>query len=296
MASGWTNGVPEARGLLDGGMTRLGWMAIVAAVLTAGGAVAVVFGGVYDVSATKEHVQPLYTVMETTMHASVRRHSAGVAVPALGDPAQVAKGAACFRDHCVLCHGAPGVAQGAAGQGMQPLPGPLVDGAQRWRPAELYWITRHGIKMSGMPAWEFRFDEAELWAVVAFLQHLPSLDAAAYGRLQAGAGDCELDRPERVAPAHGRAPREQALMALRQYACTGCHEIPGAVDSGPQVGPPLAGFGRRSAFAGAVPNTRENLMRWIRSPQSLRPGTAMPDLEVSDEHAAQMADYLLSLK
>ena len=60
--------------------------------------------------------------------------------------------------------------------------------------------------------------------------------------------------------------------------------------------PPLGGFGRRTHFAGAVPVTRDNLVRWIQSPQSVRPGTAMPDLGVSDEHAGQMADYLLSLE
>jgi cytochrome c1 len=99
-----------------------------------------------------------------------------------------------------------------------------------------------------------------------------------------------------VVPAHDRAPREQALLALRQHACTACHEIPGAVDSAPQVGPPLAGFGRRTAFAGSVPLTRDNLVRWIQAPESLRPGTAMPALGVSDTHAREIADYLLTLR
>jgi len=62
------------------------------------------------------------------------------------------------------------------------------------------------------------------------------------------------------------------------------------------VGPSLAGFGRRTHFAGAVPLTRDHLVQWLRAPQSLRPGTAMPDLQVSEEHAGQMADYLLTLK
>jgi mono/diheme cytochrome c family protein len=63
---------------------------------------------------------------------------------------------------------------------MQPIPGPLVDATQRWEPNELYWVTKHGIKMSGMPAWEYHLGEDELWAVVAFVTVLPSMDAQAF--------------------------------------------------------------------------------------------------------------------
>jgi cytochrome c1 len=277
-------------------MSRIFWGAIATAVATAGAAVAFVTFGLYDVGATKEHTQFLYSLMESTMHASVRRRAAQVVPPPLADPARVAEGAACFREHCVVCHGAPGVAQGAAGQGMQPLPGPLVDATRRWQPRELYWITRHGIKMSGMPAWEFRFTEPELWSVVAFLDRLPALSAADYASLAASAGPCPAGNPARTPPAHERSTRDQALLALRQHACTACHDIPGAVDSEPQVGPPLAGFGKRTTIAGVVPNTRDNLVRWIQSPATVKPGTAMPALQVGDEHARQIADYLLGLK
>jgi cytochrome c1 len=277
-------------------MGRIFWGALATDVATAGAAVAFVTFGLYDVGATKEHTQFLYSLMESTMHASVRRRAAQIVPPSLTEPARVAEGAACFREHCVVCHGAPGVAQGAAGQGMQPLPGPLVDATRRWQPRELYWITRHGIKMSGMPAWEFRFTEGELWSVVAFLDRLPALGAADYASLAGSAGPCPAGNPSRTPPVHERSTRDQALLALRQHACTACHDIPGAVDSEPQVGPPLAGFGKRTTIAGVVPNTRDNLVRWIQSPGVLKPGTAMPALQVGDEHARQIADYLLGLK
>src|SRR5205085_3912696 len=90
------------------------------------------------------------------------------------------RGAGCFRDKCVQCHGGPGVAQEEIGQTMQPLPGPLVDAPRHWRARELYWVVRHGIKMSGMPAWQQRLSEQELWEVVAFLQRLPALNARQY--------------------------------------------------------------------------------------------------------------------
>ena len=277
--------------------TAWGWVgaAAVAAVVAAAAAGAVVFGGAYDVAATKEHTQLLYSLMERTMHSAVRVRAASIAVPPLDDPGRIARGAACVEVHCVACHGAPGVAQGPMGQGMQPLPGPLVDAARRWRPQELYWITRHGIKMSGMPAWELRFTDAGLWDVVAYLEYLPALNAAGYRALQQQAGACPASA-DRTPPPHERDARAQALLALRQHACTACHDIPGAVDSSPQVGPPLKGFGRRTTIAGVLPNTRENLVRWIQQPDQVKPGTAMPALQVSDTHAREMADYLLDLK
>jgi mono/diheme cytochrome c family protein len=63
---------------------------------------------------------------------------------------------------------------------MQPTPGPLVDASRRWKPHELYWITRHGIKMSGMPAWEYHMSDTELWDTVAFIMQLPRMSAADY--------------------------------------------------------------------------------------------------------------------
>ena len=63
---------------------------------------------------------------------------------------------------------------------MQPVPGPLNDAAARWRPRELYWITRHGIRMSGMPAWGHQLADSDLWAVAAFVAQMPGVSPAAW--------------------------------------------------------------------------------------------------------------------
>ena len=70
--------------------------------------------------------------------------------------------------------------QGEIARSMQPLPGPLVDASQRFRPRELYWVIREGIRMSGMPAWGYRLSDADHWALVGFLQQLPELTPAAF--------------------------------------------------------------------------------------------------------------------
>ncbi|WP_229445511.1 cytochrome c [Massilia sp. Leaf139] len=162
-----------------------------AATLALAGLAAAIAGGVvlragwYDTTATSQHLQPVYSVLEQGMAYSVRNHSKDVTVPALGAPQQVARGAGVYQAHCVQCHGAPGVAQAKIGQSMQPLPGPLIDASMRWEPRELYWITKHGIKMSGMPAWQFHLSDADLWAVVAFMGKLPALSARDYAQATA---------------------------------------------------------------------------------------------------------------
>ncbi|MDB5936578.1 MAG: cytochrome [Massilia sp.] len=146
---------------------------------------AVLRSGWYHVGATQQHFQVVHTVLEQGMRDSVRHHARGVTVPDLASTQQIKRGAALYRDNCAQCHGGPGVAQSNIGQSMQPLPGPLVDATRHWKAAELYWITRNGIKMSGMPAWEYHLADADMWAVVAFLHRLPALTPKAYDEITA---------------------------------------------------------------------------------------------------------------
>ena len=257
------------------------------------GAGLVVYSGVYDVGATSQHLQPVHSLLETTMRNSVRWRARNITTPPLDDQPRLLRGAALFRDHCVQCHGAPGVAQSGIGQSMQPVPGPLVDALQRWRPREIYWITRHGIKMSGMPAWQFRLDDEALWDVVAFVNTLPTLSPQAYTRMTQGAGAA----PQRSDAAPQRAGDvARGKLALGQYACQACHTIPGITSSSPNVGPPLQGLASRVQVAGKLANTPDNLVRWIRDPKAVKPQTAMPDMGVTELDARDMAAYLATLR
>ena len=206
---------------------------------------------------------------------------------------------------------------------MQPVPGPLVDALQRWRPREIYWIARHGIKMSGMPAWEFRLQDGELWDIVALVKQLPELTPQAYADLtQAGAAvpavlqaagadptlvgcgqpdarrgviaDSPTGAPVPPGPAQGNI--ERGRQTLYQYACNSCHTIPGVTSSFPNVGPPLQGLASRTLIAGRLPNTPQNMALWVQHPKSVKPLTAMPDMGVSDAHAADIVAYLATLR
>ncbi|WP_377155174.1 c-type cytochrome [Roseateles sp. UC29_93] len=159
---------------------------VAAGVLGAAGAAAFVWFGVYDVSATGPHLQPVHSLLEIALQRAVQHRADAHPPPRdLLTRERVMQGAACFRDRCVACHGAPGVAPEAFALGMQPVPSSLVEATRHWRPQDLYWITRNGIKMSGMPAWEYRLEEGELWAVVAFLDALPLMTPDQYRALTA---------------------------------------------------------------------------------------------------------------
>ena len=82
----------------------------VAVLLAAAGAAAFIASGIYDVAATKEHVAPVYWVLEVTMRRSVRHHARDIQAPRLDDQALLARGRALYDTHCVRCHGAPGIA------------------------------------------------------------------------------------------------------------------------------------------------------------------------------------------
>lgn len=285
---------------------------LTAAVLALAAAALVIHQGWYDTSATKSHTAPVYRLLEVTMHRAVATRAAEVAEPPNRFDAPVLqRGAACYRDHCVQCHGGPGVPQHDIGKSLQPLPGPLVDAARRWRAREIYWITRHGIKMSGMPAWELRLSDAELWAVTAFVERMAQLSPAGYQASMAaaeplqcptaslrdaacgpGAG-CAAVATADQAPLQPRDADVSARLALTQYACVACHRIPGVVGPEVDVGPPLDELHRRRSLAGRLPADEDALVRWIRHPQSVKPGSAMPDMGVTEAHARLMAQYLL---
>ena len=260
-------------------------------VLAAAAGAGFMVSGLYDISATDQHLPPTYWVMDQAMKRSVARRGGNIEAPALGAPEQVARGLALYRIHCVQCHGAPGVAPQPFALGLTPLPAPLVQTGREWPPSHVFWVVKHGIKMTGMPAWEFRMTDEEIWSVVAAVQRLPWLSPQQYRDLPAGPIDSA------GADASGAAAdAERGKTALQQYACVACHRIPGITGPEARVGPPLAGIASRTMLGGVLPNSPDNLARWIREPRKFAPLTAMPDLGVTERDARDMAAYLATLK
>ena len=115
----------------------------------------------------------------------------------------------------------------------------------------------------------------------------PAADAAG----EAVPGAAAVLRPAAFAP----ATPERGRAAIQAYGCGSCHMIPGVRGAVGLVGPPLLAWSRRTVIAGELPNTPENLVEWIMRPQSIEPGSAMPNLGVSEADARAIAAYLATL-
>ena len=103
------------------------------------------------------------------------------------------------------------------------------------------------------------------------------------------AGGCgEPVTPVQVAG--GQAQRGRA--AIERFGCAACHTIPGIASHGAQVGPPLVALRERGYLAGVLPNTPQNMVRWLRHPTEVSPLTAMPDLGLTEAEAADIAAFL----
>lgn len=103
------------------------------------------------------------------------------------------------------------------------------------------------------------------------------------------------DAPEPRPPGAAVGDVRAGAAAIESYGCGSCHTIPGVPGADSLVGPPLTSWSERSFIAGTLPNTHENLVIWISDPDAVRPGTAMPDLDVSPADAQDIAAYLLDI-
>ena len=147
------------------------------------GGFAFIYSGIYNVGATAPHWPVTYWAMDTVRAHSVKAHAVGIDPPPwLNEESKVIDGTAHFAAHCASCHGAPGVPPGDMAEGLYPKPADLKDVADRYTPAELFWILKNGIKMSAMPTWGDHSDD-ELWVTVAFLEMVPKMTEQDYGKL-----------------------------------------------------------------------------------------------------------------
>lgn len=177
---------------------------VVLVALAAFGGLGAVALGLPDVAATTPHWGITRWVLSTTMEHGVRRRAAGISVPAdLDQPARIGAGASEYREMCAACHGAPGGEASEIAKGLLPEPPKLTEAAKEWSAPELFWITKHGVRMTGMPAFGPTHPDRKIWDVVAFVQRLPAMSPAEYRALTEGPGEGHHDEAGRgAAPDH----------------------------------------------------------------------------------------------
>jgi mono/diheme cytochrome c family protein/ketosteroid isomerase-like protein len=149
-----------------------------------------VYSGVFNVAADDPHWSVTSRLIEAARDRSITSRSKDIAVPAnLSDEKYVASGAGEYAEMCTGCHLAPGMQDTEMRTGLYPKPPNLAEAGARRTPAQQFWIVKHGLKMTGMPAWGLTHDDERIWSMVAFLQELPKLSPDKYKELiDAGEG------------------------------------------------------------------------------------------------------------
>lgn len=140
---------------------------------------AVIWSGLYNVGADDPHWAATYHVLELARTRSVARHAADIQVPDLSDPELIRNGAGNYSAMCVTCHLSPDAQETELSVGLYPRP-PRWDALGRTEPRAAFWVLKHGIKASGMPAWGKSMDDKYLWGMVAFMQQFPTMTSAQY--------------------------------------------------------------------------------------------------------------------
>ncbi len=111
-----------------------------------------------------------------------------------------------------------------------------------------------------------------------------------------GAGACaQFDARGTTRAVFNEGDQRAGRRAIIDHGCGSCHRIPGIPNANALVGPPLDGWRHRSFIAGTLPNSAENLSIWLEDPQQVRPGSAMPDLDLDPSEVADIVTYLFML-
>ena len=161
------------------------FVVLLLALIVASGFVA---SGVYDIGADRPHWPLTEKLVGVLRDRSIARQSAGIAVPDLDDPARIRSGARRYAEMCAACHLTPGMRSTELREGLYPQPPDLARHGVHDR-AQAFWVIKHGIKMSAMPAWGRSHDDAAIWEMVAFVKRLPELDEVGFEGMAGRAGD-----------------------------------------------------------------------------------------------------------
>lgn len=167
---------------VQGSRVRIGGLVVGVVVVYIAASWAGVYGGVFDVAADVPHSQPVYWLLQTIRQRSIAGRATDPVPADLSDPKRVAAGAAQYAEMCSGCHLGPGMKRTELSQGLYPRAPELRRGS-RLTSAEEFWIIKHGIKMTGMPAWGVTHKDENLWDIVAFVQKMPQLTADEYQAL-----------------------------------------------------------------------------------------------------------------
>jgi mono/diheme cytochrome c family protein len=191
----------------------------------------------------------------------------------------LSKGEKLYAQNCAICHGADGHGRTTIGRGMYPpamdLTSPHV---QHWNEAELFWIIRNGVPLTGMPSWKAALSQSDTWQLVDFIHGLPRLDAQRAMMQATGSIEARQGKSKEKLIRYGK-------ILYRQEGCFMCHRLNG---EGGNVGPDLTVEGTRGR-SGAW------LIGHFKNPRAYTPGSIMPAFKnLTNEQLSALVAFLQS--
>ena len=157
-------------------------------VLTFMGSFLFVYSGLYPVGADEPHFDVTSELLTIVRENSIARAAAEIKVPDLKNPQMLIRGGSDYAAMCASCHLKPGQYESDLSLGLYPAPPNLAyspsarlsNRSPDTEAARQFWVIKHGIKASGMPAWGMTHDDQRIWDMVAFLRRLPRLTPEQY--------------------------------------------------------------------------------------------------------------------
>ncbi len=180
---------------LKGKRMKIVKLFMILSVLGIGLVATVMYSGIVDVAADEPHSDLVYWLLEETRENSIKKSAQAIEVPDISEPELLLSGGVDYEFMCSACHLKPGQTESDMSVGLYPAPPNLTvpdkafedqeysDDAQKNR--KIFWVIKHGIKASGMPAWGKTHDDERIWAMVAFIKRLPTLTPEQYQVLTA---------------------------------------------------------------------------------------------------------------
>jgi len=162
----------------------LGVIGVIVCTLAVGiiGAGVLVESGFYDIGADDHHTTFVLGIIEQLRERSIAVRDRSIDLRLEEAPERIAAGAEHYAALCAGCHLAPGMTKSAIRPGLYPHPPNLAQEDLR-DARRAFWIIKHGIKMSGMPAWGKTLDDAAIWDLVSFVRKMPDMTVETYQQI-----------------------------------------------------------------------------------------------------------------
>ena len=155
-----------------------------------------IYIGAYNIAADAPHWKWVYSTLDTVREQSIAARSRDIKAPAdLNDPKRIAAGAGLYQEMCTGCHLGPGLERSEMSQGLYP-PAPELARGIGHTPEQAFWIIKHGVKLSAMPAWGKTHDDQLIWDMVAFIRQLPRMSPEQYKAAVASAPESHEEMME----------------------------------------------------------------------------------------------------